>query len=119
MMRIGAPLPNVPIAADTPAGDRNIDAAGDHRLDRFRACRRIEDIEIEAVLLENAAALAEFGNAGIPGAFLRDGHLERVVGGRGADAPTSAMAETTAMASLRMISSGTMTGPILPIILLP
>jgi hypothetical protein len=32
------------------------------------------------VLLEDAAALAELGNAGVPGALLRDGDFERVLG---------------------------------------
>src|SRR5262249_25971369 len=47
-------------------------AAADHRLDRFRAGLDVEDFEIEPVLLENAAALAEFGDAGVPRAALRD-----------------------------------------------
>ena len=37
------------------------------------------------MLLEDAAALAEFGDAGVPGAVLRDGDLERVLGGGAAD----------------------------------
>src|SRR5262249_16464720 len=52
-------------------GGRDIHAAADHRLDRFRAGLDVEDFEIEPVLLENAAALAELGDARVPGAALR------------------------------------------------
>jgi hypothetical protein len=34
------------------------------------------------VLLENTAALAEFGQAGIPGAFLRDGSVSSAAANR-------------------------------------
>ncbi len=36
------------------------------------------------MLLEDAGALAEFDEAGVPGAFLRNRHFERVVGDGGA-----------------------------------
>jgi hypothetical protein len=70
MMRIGAPLAKVPTAAD-------IHAAADHRLDRFRAGLDVEDFKIEPVLLEDAAALAEFGDTGVPSAALRDRNFQR------------------------------------------
>ena len=87
MMRIGAPLAKVPMAADTP------EAAAMSMLPPIMAwidsgpAVGVENIEIEAVLLENAGALAEFGDAGVPGALLRDGDLERVVGGGKAAGP--------------------------------
>ena len=82
-------------------------------LDRFRAGGGIENIEIKPVLLEDAAALAEFGKAGIPGALLRDGDLERVFGERPSGccrrAPRCRAVRTT---KRRMISSPkTMTVP--------
>ena len=84
----------------------DIDAAADEGLDRFRSGGGIEDIEIESVLLENAAALAELGKAGVPGAFLRNGDFERVVGerrrGRCRRAPKY---RERAMTKRRMISS--------------
>src|SRR5437867_12571909 len=58
---------------------RDIHAAADHRLDRFRARLDIEDFEIETVLLEDAAALTELGDAGIPGATLRDRYLKSLL----------------------------------------
>ena len=78
MMRIGAPLAKVPTAADTPAAvaismlppiTAWIDSG---RLD-------VEDFEIEPVLLEDAAALAELGDAGVPGAALRNRNLQRLL----------------------------------------
>src|SRR5262249_6233057 len=60
-------------------GGRNVHAAADHRLDRFRAGLHVEDFEVETVLLENAAALPELGDACVPGAALRDRNLQRVL----------------------------------------
>jgi hypothetical protein len=57
---------------------RDIHAAADHRLDRFRAGLDVENLEIEPMLLEDAAALAELGDAGVPGTTLRDGDPQRV-----------------------------------------
>ena len=57
-------------------GGRDVHAAADHRLDRFRAGLDVEDFEVEPVLLEDAAALAELGDAGIPGAALGDRDLQ-------------------------------------------
>ena len=51
-------------------------------LDRFRAGLGEQDFELEAVLLENAAALAELGDAGVPRATLRDRHLEHILSQR-------------------------------------
>src|SRR5262249_40881019 len=70
MMRIGAPLAKVPTAADTPA------AVAISMLPPITAWIRagldVKDLEVEPVLLENAGALAELGDAGVPGAALRD-----------------------------------------------
>jgi len=70
-MRIGAPLAKV---RPRPT-----------RLDRFGAGLDVKDLEIEPVLLENAAALAELGNAGVPGAALRDCDLQCLL--RAGDTP--------------------------------
>src|SRR5262245_50778798 len=40
-----------------PDADGAIHATGDHRLDRFRAALGVEELEREAVLLEDAATL--------------------------------------------------------------
>src|SRR5216684_2763547 len=55
MIRIGAPLAKVPTAADTP------------------------DAVAMSMLLEDATALAELGDAGVPGAALRDCDLQRLL----------------------------------------
>src|SRR5712672_2969524 len=47
-------------------GGRDVDAARDQCLDRFRPGRGIEDFKLQPVLLEDAAAQPELGNAGVP-----------------------------------------------------
>src|SRR5712692_2347909 len=39
--------------------EAHIGAAGDHRLQRFARARRVDDVELDAVLLEDARLLAE------------------------------------------------------------
>ena len=79
MMRIGAPFGKGADGGRDAGGGRDIHAAADHRLDRFRTGLDVEDLEIEAVLLEDAAALAELGDAGIPSATLRNRHPQRLL----------------------------------------
>ena len=61
----------------------DIDAAGHDGLLRLASPLRVEDLEGEPVLLEDADALAELGHGGVPVAALADGELQRVLrGGR-------------------------------------
>src|SRR5262249_23480595 len=53
--------------------------AGDQRLNRFRPCLGVENLEVEPMLLEDAAALTKLGKPGIPGAALRYRDFEEVV----------------------------------------
>ena len=79
MIRIGAPLRE---GADRRRYARrrgDVHAAADQRLDRFRPGLGIENFQLEPVLLEDAAALAEFGHACIPGTALRDHYLKHVL----------------------------------------
>src|SRR5262249_13989874 len=62
--------------------DADVDAAGDDRLHRLAAAVGIENLEIEPVLLEDAGALADVGNAAVPVVGRTDRELERVVGAR-------------------------------------
>ena len=53
-----------------PDGDADVDAARDHRLLRLAAALRPQDLEHEAVLLEDAGALADLGDRRVPVAAL-------------------------------------------------
>ena len=66
--------------AEHAGGRAELDAAGDHRLLGLAAALGIEDVEHDAVLLEDAAALAELGDRGIPQPALADRDAQRVVG---------------------------------------
>ena len=57
----------------------DVDAARQHRLLRLAAALRVQDLEYQAVLLEDAAALADLCDGRIPVAPLPDGQLERVL----------------------------------------
>src|SRR5690242_15504386 len=64
--------------------DAEVDARRDHRLERLAAALRVEHLERQAMLLEEAGVLAELRDALLPAAALADRDLERVVGaGRG------------------------------------
>ena len=67
-----------------PSPMPDIDAVGDHRLQRLGAALRVEQFERQAVLLEDALVLAELGDRLLPAAALADGDLEVVVGLRAA-----------------------------------
>src|SRR5262245_19296196 len=86
MMRIGAPLAKVPTAADTPAAVAISTLPAISAWIRFGPCLGGEDFQVEPVLLEDAAATAKLGDAGVPGAPLRHRHLEGVLRGGGAAA---------------------------------
>ena len=58
-----------------------IDRARDHRLQRLARARRVDDLELDPVFLEDAGLLAEIRDRGIPVAALADGQLEEI-GGR-------------------------------------
>ena len=80
MIRTGAPLA---IGADrrldaAAAGD--IHAAGNHGLMGLGAALGVEDIDRDAAALEDAGALAEFGDGGVPLSALRYRDLEQIVG---------------------------------------
>jgi hypothetical protein len=60
-----------------------LDAAGNHRLLGFAAALGVEDVQRDPVLLEDAAALAEFDHRGVPQAALPDCDPQRIVGKRG------------------------------------
>ena len=67
--------------------EAKIDRAGDDRLQRLARPRRVDDFEVDAVLLEDAGLLAEIRNRRVPVAALADGELEEIGGvGRRADA---------------------------------
>ena len=77
MMRMGAPFANVPTAADTP------EAVAMSMLPPMSAWidwpgLNVKDIQVQPVLLEDPASLAEVGHPGIPGAALRDRNFEGV-----------------------------------------
>ena len=78
MMRIGRALGKRADGGGHARCGGDIDAAADQGLDRFRAGLREQDFELEAVLLENAAALTEFGDSGVPRATLRDRDFENI-----------------------------------------
>ena len=59
--------------------DADVDAAGDHGLLRLAAALRPEDLEHEAVLLEDAGTLADFRDRRVPVAALPGRDLERVL----------------------------------------
>ena len=63
--------------------DADIDARRDDRLQGLAAALRVEHVEHEAVLLEDAGVLAKLGDALLPAAALPDRDLERVLRGRG------------------------------------
>ena len=60
-----------------PRRDPDVDAAGDHRLHRLPAPVGIEELQIDAVVAEDAGALADRGDAGVPVAGRADRELER------------------------------------------
>ncbi len=62
-------------------GDADIDAAGDDRLLRLAGALRVDHLKHEAVLLEDAGALADLRHRGVPIAALADGELHGVFGG--------------------------------------
>ena len=62
--------------------DADVDAVGDHRLQRLGAALGVEQFQRQAVLLEDALVLAEVGDGLLPAAALADGDLEVVVGPR-------------------------------------
>ena len=81
--------------AERAGSDPDIDAAGDRGLHRLAAAAGEQQLEIEAVLAENAGALAQRGRGSVPDFALADRDLERVGGryrcrqrGRGAAANT-------------------------------
>ena len=56
-----------------------IDAAGNHGLLRLAGAVGVDDLELQAVLLEDAGALADFGDRSVPVAALADRQLDLVV----------------------------------------
>jgi hypothetical protein len=56
----------------------DVDRAGNDDLHRLAASLGIEDVEIEAVLLEYAGLLAKLGDRPLPAAANRRGDLERL-----------------------------------------
>ena len=86
MMRTGAPLAKADMAPRVPTANPDIGAAGDHRLQGLARARGVEDLELDAVLLEDAGLVAEMGDRGVPIAALADGELELVGRNAGGDA---------------------------------
>ena len=82
MMRMGAPFAVGAEAAEHPGAEADVDRAGDDDLQRLAAALGVEDVEIEAVLLEDAGLLAELGDGAFPAAADRRGDLERFGGKR-------------------------------------
>src|SRR5204863_6087238 len=64
--------------------DRDLNAAGDDGLLRLAAALRVENFEVEPMLLEYAGTLADIGYAGIPQPALADGEAQRILRERGA-----------------------------------
>src|SRR5262245_38792577 len=79
-MRTGAPFAKAPSTLTGAGSDAKVDAAGNHRLQGLTATIGVEDIEVEPVLLENARALADVGQAAVPVVGGADGELQHVVG---------------------------------------
>src|SRR5262249_54759412 len=59
---------------------RDIHAPGNDCLDGFSPALRIENVNRQTVLLENAAALAQFRNASVPRTPLGYGNSDRLLG---------------------------------------
>ena len=84
------------------------DAAGDHRLLGLAAALGVQNIQHDAMLLEDAAALAEFRHRGIPQAALTDRDPQRVVGQRGHRPSRAPQAPTAICRTIRIARSSSM-----------
>ena len=60
MMRTGAPFAKALIAPIVPSRNADIHTFRNHRLLRLTAALRVQEIERQPVLLEDAGALADF-----------------------------------------------------------
>ncbi len=80
-------------------GDAEIDAAGDHRLLGLARAVGVDDLELEAVLLEDAGELADLRDRGVPVAALADRQFHLVERGRGVRRSPSSVKVASAQAS--------------------
>ena len=80
MMRTGAPLAKAPSVPNTPALSPTSTDAGHDDLHRLAAALRVEDFQVEAVLLEDAGLLAELGDGAFPAAADRRRDLQGLRG---------------------------------------
>jgi hypothetical protein len=55
-------------AAEQSRAEPDVDRAGDDHLQRLAAALGVEDVEVEAMLLEDAGLLAELGDRTLPAA---------------------------------------------------
>jgi len=78
MMRTGAFLEKARAAPMMPPHP-DIDAAREHRLQRLGAALGVEQLQRQAMLLEDACALAELGYRGIPIAALANRELQHIL----------------------------------------
>jgi hypothetical protein len=67
--------------AEKSGGDADLHAVGDHRLLGLAAALRVDDVEREPVLLEDAGVLTEIGDKGLADAARAHRDLEGIVGG--------------------------------------
>ena len=65
-------------------GDADIDAAGNHGLHRLAAALSVQNLELQTVLGEDAGALADLGNTGVPIVRSTDRELQLIGGLRDA-----------------------------------
>ena len=63
--------------------DADVDAAGDHRLQRLGAAIGIAQLKCEPALAEHAGILAEFRRRSLPLSALAERDLDGILGGRG------------------------------------
>ena len=102
MMRTGAPFEYADSTPMMPGATPMSTLPEMHRLLRLAAALRPEDLENEAVLLEDAGALADLRDRRVPVAALPGGDLQRVLRLRGAEAGSAAAATSTRAGKSRM-----------------
>ena len=82
-MRIGAPLANAPMRAEKADLTADVGGSGNDDLDRLAAALRVENVEFDAVLLEDAGVLAQLRHEGFADAAAALRELETILRLRG------------------------------------